>query len=116
MRVHYSSSVDMCQPILPIPTFVAAGIKQLSCTRPGRCGLPVLGFVKPNYQQWCVKTRSHHPGETLKQDATLARVKIDRARNAWIHNWVENHKFEIRCGPLNLSEAIQIFVQWFDSR
>jgi hypothetical protein len=53
--------------------------------------------------------------ETPKQDAALARVSMDRTRNDWIHYWAENHKFEIRCGPLNLSEAIQIFVQWFDS-
>src|SRR5271170_5791617 len=40
MRLHYSSSVNVCQPIRPIPTFVAAGISQFSCTRPGQYGLP----------------------------------------------------------------------------
>jgi hypothetical protein len=49
MRLHYSSSVDVCQPIRPIPTFVAAGISQFSCTRPGQYGLPVLGFAKPQF-------------------------------------------------------------------
>jgi hypothetical protein len=49
MRLHYSSSVNVCQPIRPIPTFVAAGISQFSCTRPGQYGLPVLGFAKPQF-------------------------------------------------------------------
>src|ERR1700728_2787308 len=49
MRLHYSSSADVCQPILPIPTFVAAGISQFCCTRPSQYGLPVLGFAKPQF-------------------------------------------------------------------
>jgi len=44
MWLHYSSSVDVRQPIR---TFVAAGISQFSCTRPGQYGLPVLGFAAP---------------------------------------------------------------------
>jgi len=50
-----------------------------------------------------------------QQEATLTRVKIDREHDDWIHHWAEKQKFQIRCGPLNLSEAIEIFVQWFDS-
>ena len=33
----------------------------------------------------------------------------------WIHYWVAENRFEVRCGPRNLSEAIQLFVAWFDS-
>ena len=52
---------------------------------------------------------------TPKQNATLSRMKTEREHDNWIHYWAEKQKFQIRCGPLNLSEAIEIFVQWFDS-
>jgi hypothetical protein len=53
--------------------------------------------------------------DTPKQEATFERVKIDRKHDDRIHYWAEKQKFQIRCGPLNLSEAIEIFVQWIDS-
>jgi len=54
--------------------------------------------------------------DTAKQDAVFPRVKIDRGHDDWIHYWAEKEEFQIRCGPLNLSEAIGIFVKWFDSQ
>ena len=54
--------------------------------------------------------------DTPKQDAVFPRVKIDRGHDDWIHYWAEKEEFQIRCGPLNLSEAIGIFVKWFDSQ
>ena len=53
--------------------------------------------------------------DTSKQDASLERMKIDRSEDDWIHYWVEKKEFHITCGPLNLSEAVEIFVRWFDS-
>jgi hypothetical protein len=53
--------------------------------------------------------------DTKKQDAELQKVRLDRDRDNWIHYWVENYEFHIACGPTNLSEAIEIFVQWFES-
>jgi hypothetical protein len=50
---------------------------------------------------------------TRKEAATFERVKIDRGHDNWIHYWEEKHHFQIRCGPLNLSEAIEIFGEWF---
>ncbi len=41
--------------------------------------------------------------------------KIDRKHDDWIHYWAQKQKFQIHCGPLNLSEAIEIFARWFDS-
>src|SRR3984885_12346987 len=61
MRLHYSSSVDVCQPIRPIATFVAAGISQFSCARPGPYGLPVPGFAKPQFSTFvCEDLKSSH--------------------------------------------------------
>jgi hypothetical protein len=53
--------------------------------------------------------------DTKKQGAILDRVRIDRDDSNWIHYWVEKGKFKLACGPLNLSEAIDIFVAWFDA-
>jgi Immunity protein 53 len=50
---------------------------------------------------------------TRKETTTLERIKIDRGHDNWIHYWVEKQKCQIRCGPLNLSEAIEIFSEWF---
>lgn len=52
--------------------------------------------------------------ETKKEGKSIARGKLDRGKNDWIQYWVENSQFQIRCGPLNLSEAIEIFIGWFD--
>ena len=52
--------------------------------------------------------------DTKKQDAVLKRVRVDRSENDWIQYWVEKRDFHIACGPTNLSEAIDIFVRWFD--
>jgi len=61
---------------------------------------------------WSVAIGLH---DTPKQETTLARVRIDRRHDDWIHYWADEQKFQIRCGPLNLSEAIEIFARWFDS-
>ncbi|HYX67946.1 MAG TPA: immunity 53 family protein [Terriglobales bacterium] len=53
--------------------------------------------------------------DTKKQDAALQTVKIERTDDDWIHYWVEKRRFHIACGPGNLSEAIDLFVQWFES-
>ncbi len=45
----------------------------------------------------------------------LHKVKIERAEEDWIHYWVENQEFQIACGPANLSEAINIFIDWFET-
>ena len=54
-------------------------------------------------------------GGTHKQDVAFDRIRLDRSDDDWIHYWAQNEKFQIRCGPLNLSEAIEIFAGWFDS-
>ena len=52
---------------------------------------------------------------TKKQNGSLERVSIDRNESDWIQYWVEKGEFQVACGPKNLSEAIDIFVGWFDS-
>jgi hypothetical protein len=53
--------------------------------------------------------------ETKAETKVLERIKIDRNDGDWIHYWVEKKTFHVRCGPVNLSEAIQVFVDWFES-
>ena len=52
---------------------------------------------------------------TTPQNRTLHRVQIDREHDDWIHYWAEKQNSQIRCRPLNLSEANVIFMRWFDS-
>jgi hypothetical protein len=43
------------------------------------------------------------------------RFEIERAEDDWIHAWVEDHKWNAACGPLNLEEALGLFVAWTES-
>jgi Immunity protein 53 len=61
---------------------------------------------------WRIRIGLH---DTKKQDASLAKIKITRSQNDWILYSVEEETFQVACGPKNLSEAIDIFVSWFDS-
>ncbi len=61
---------------------------------------------------WRVRINLHG---TKKQRSPLGTVKVDRTEDDWIHYWVEKQEFHIACGALNLSEAIDIFVKWFES-
>jgi Immunity protein 53 len=53
--------------------------------------------------------------DTKKEGSAFERRKIDRTDIDWIQYWVEKQEFHIACGPANLSEAIEIFVRWFES-
>jgi hypothetical protein len=61
---------------------------------------------------WTVRIGLHG---TAKQNSKLERVKLDRTEDNWIHYRTEKSEFHIRCGARNLSEAIQLFVDGFDS-
>jgi hypothetical protein len=61
---------------------------------------------------WRVRIDLH---ETNKQGSSLERIAINRTEDDWIQYWVKEQKFHLACGPMNLSEAIEIFVNWFDS-
>jgi hypothetical protein len=53
--------------------------------------------------------------DTRKQNSTLEQIKIDRTETNWIYYEVQKKQFRIACGPLNLGEAFDIFVSWFNS-
>jgi len=53
--------------------------------------------------------------DTRRQDSVLERKSIERTENDWIQYWIEKQKFHVACGPLNLSEAVEIFVRWWES-
>ena len=55
--------------------------------------------------------------DTRRQNGRVAEEsRIDRDEKSWIHYWIdESQVFHIACGPTNLSEAIDIFVHWFES-
>jgi hypothetical protein len=51
---------------------------------------------------------------TKGENKTLDLTKVERAKNDWLQYWIENRKFNVACGPKNLSEAISIFFEWFE--
>ena len=53
--------------------------------------------------------------ETPAENRVLERTRVERGENDWIEYWVADSHFQAACGPLNLSEAIKIFVDWFRS-
>ena len=52
---------------------------------------------------------------TRAEDRLLDKTRIERSQNDWIIYWAKENRFEAACGPLNLSEAIRIFIDWFDA-
>lgn len=54
--------------------------------------------------------------DTEGQGSVLERQAIARNDNDWIQYWVESEQFRIACGPLNLTEALDKFVEWFNSK
>ena len=52
---------------------------------------------------------------TKRQDAASPEVALTRSQDDWIYYWVEKEEFRVACVPKNLSEAIDIFVGWFES-
>ena len=54
--------------------------------------------------------------ETDLFEKQFSRVKVERNDNDWFHIWVENGKFEIACGPMNLEEALGIFRNWAENK
>jgi hypothetical protein len=53
--------------------------------------------------------------ETRAENRVLERTRIDRGEKDWMMYWVEKKVFHAACGPLNLTEAIKFFVDWFES-
>ena len=53
--------------------------------------------------------------ETRAENRVLEKIRVERSENDWLIYWAEKDRFEVACGPLNLSEAIQIFIDWFES-
>ena len=52
--------------------------------------------------------------ETSKDGAALGMAKIHRSDRDWSSYWAAENQFHIACGPENLSEAIQLFIKWFE--
>jgi len=53
--------------------------------------------------------------DTPRQGDVVERTRIDRTKDDWIQYWTEKQQFRIACGPLNLSEAVELFVRWFNT-
>lgn len=50
--------------------------------------------------------------DTELEDRVFVRIEREVSENEWIHCWVENHKFEGRCGSGQLEAIIEEFVNW----
>jgi len=52
---------------------------------------------------------------TPKENAVFAHVENHRSESDWIVYWAEKKRFHIACGPENLAEAINLFIDWYES-
>jgi hypothetical protein len=50
--------------------------------------------------------------DTGLQSKEFHKTKVERSDTDWYHCWVENAVFEAACGPKNLEEVLQIFIEW----
>ena len=57
-----------------------------------------------------------NPGWTLKIDVKetppFARLETHRTEDDWVVCWIEEDAFHAACGPLNLEEALEVFLDW----
>ncbi len=44
----------------------------------------------------------------------FADVQIERNSKDWLHIFIRDNKYMIRCGPLNLEEGLNEFFGWVD--
>jgi len=54
--------------------------------------------------------------DTPKEAQTLEREQMERTESNWVQCWTEDRSFHIACGPMNLSEALEKFLTWFNSK
>jgi hypothetical protein len=55
--------------------------------------------------------------DTPKESNLLERQQIQRENeDDWIQYWTEGRTFHIARGPMNRSEALEIFLVWFNSK
>ena len=50
--------------------------------------------------------------ETPVEGKTFDRVEVERADDDWLQAWVEDARWHAACGPLNLNEALGVFLDW----
>jgi hypothetical protein len=69
-----------------------------------------------------IKTSSSREGSftiefenTELEGVPFTERKEMRSKDNWIHCYIENNKFEGRCGPQNLPEVLKIFREWAES-
>jgi hypothetical protein len=43
---------------------------------------------------------------------TFDRVEVDRSDDDWIRAWGEGDRWHAACGPLDLEEALRLFLTW----
>lgn len=61
---------------------------------------------------WSLTIDLHDTSAELRH---LEWKKIERGERDWIMYRVNKQQFEAHMGPTNLSEAIQIFLDWFEA-
>jgi len=95
---------------------------------------PVPSSIEKWYRSRCDGDWEHHwdasietldnPGwriqldlrETKAEGRTSEWVKINCSVDDWLMYRAAGDKFESPCGRLNLSEALEVFASWYDSR
>ncbi len=53
--------------------------------------------------------------DTGLQDTPYDTTKIERDEQDWVHCFIRDGKFLIRCGPRNLEEGLEVFWRWANS-
>ena len=52
---------------------------------------------------------------TYVESKAFDNLIVDRSDNDWYRIWRTDVTFEIACGPLNLREAVDIFLDWAEA-
>jgi len=50
--------------------------------------------------------------ETALESKEFSRHQVERSESDWVDCWKAGNVFEAACGPLNLTEALEVFQRW----
>lgn len=60
---------------------------------------------------WCLEVDLRGTPQSTK---AYESIRLERSESDWIHCRVQEGRFEGFCGPRNLRETIEIFLDWTD--
>jgi hypothetical protein len=53
--------------------------------------------------------------DTMLEHKKFQEIELEYSKDSWLFCFIKDGKFEGRCGPFNLPEALKIFREWAEN-